>query len=518
MKRNFTAAAVDIGSHSTRMRLAEIKKDGTVKFIDEFKYPLALGKDSFSTGKISFGTAEELTVILSRFKLIMDEYRVSEYRITATSALRDAENSSYIIDQIKLRSGMEIEPLSNAQERYLTFKGLRQLVPGYSQIIEEGAMILDLGSGSIEISIYSGGILVFSQFLKMGALRISENLREIRERSPKYPHVLEEYIESNLDRLQSMERWPKIKHFIALGGNSRSSSSICRIFLKNPGISDSITKNDFMTAFRSLLRTAPDDLVRKYGLPERKAEVIIPSLIIIKTLWNMTGAKEMLTPDTSLNDGILYDMADRINVPSRENTSREDIYCSAVSLAKRLNYDSPHAMDVERKALKIFDRLKKLHGMKDRERLLLRLACVLHDTGKFLSFDRHYDFSHSIILASDILGISREGLLIIANTAKYHSTATPEGNPPPGFGDLSKKNRITTSKLIAIIRLADSLDRSHLQKLTIDRISLKENRLTLCCSAIKNTVLEEWTFEKKALYFKEVFGITPVLEVRKVIR
>ena len=157
-------------------------------------------------------------------------------------------------------------------------------------------------------------------------------------------------------------------------------------------------------------------------------------------------------------------------------------------------------------ALTIFDNLKKLHGFSRKERLYLEVASILHDVGKFVNLKSHNRISADIILDSTIIGFTDEDMAIIANIARYHSLGIPT-ELHSKYNSLSKSNKLIVSKLSAILRLADSLDRSHLQKISEIKLQLVVNKLNIIVSSKKDILLEQWTFQMKSKFFEEVFGI-----------
>ena len=147
---------------------------------------------------------------------------------------------------------------------------------------------------------------------------------------------------------------------------------------------------------------------------------------------------------------------------------------------------------------------------------MLQIAAILHDTGKFINTNNHYNHSYDIVIASSIIGISDIESHIIANICRYHSSKAPEYSHA-NFKILNKKSRIIAAKLIAILRLADSLDISHKQKISkIDLVS-EDKTVIIKAYSIEDLSLEQWRFDNKSIFFGEVFGVTPILKIVKNI-
>ncbi|MFZ7102349.1 MAG: HD domain-containing protein [Peptococcaceae bacterium] len=507
-------AGIDIGSHALRMKIAEISDLGKIKTLEVLRYPISLGADTFTTGKINFAAVEKTCEILKGFKKLMSDYQVSRYRIVATSAVREAENRDYILDQIKVKTGLNIDLINTSQEKFLIYKSIRENLTNYQKFRVEGAMLLDLGSGSISVSIYHDNKLTFTQNIKLGSLRLHEILLSIENKNINFPKTLEEYIASNIDRLQEFIPDKPVNNFIVLGGNAKIISTLCNK-TEDVAALKYIDIKVFNHLYDEILNKTIPTIVKDYHLPYERANILIPSMMVLKKFLEFTSAGGIYAPLVSLRDGIVCDIADKIYDTQRSKDFVEDVVSSARFIAQKYKYDQNHSEDVEKKSLLMFDKLVKLHGLGFRERFLLKLATILHDTGKFLSFDRHADHSYSIIMASGLMGISDDELKIIANVAGYHSSAVPRTSHQ-NFQKLKGNDKIIVAKLVAIIRMADALDRSHRQKIFNLRLELKETELIVKGEAQDNILLEEWTFETKSEFFQEVFGVRPILKIKRM--
>ncbi|AOT71035.1 HD domain-containing protein [Geosporobacter ferrireducens] len=506
-------AGIDIGSHALRMKIVEVHNEEKVKILEMLRHPISLGRDTFTMGKVRFETVDETCEILKGFKKLMNDYHIETYRAVATSAIREAQNRDYIVDQIKLKTGLKIDVIDNTEERFLTYKSIRENLPYHQKIRSEGAMIVDVGSGSVEISVYKNNHLALTQNIKLGSLRLREVLSSIENRTLNFPRLLEEYISSNIDRLDVSEEKGSYKNFIALGGEIRIISQLCNKTSDYHKLKY-IKKEDFIRVYKELMEQPGYYAAKQYGLAQERAEILLPSMMIFKKFFNMTSAKGIHAPLVSLRDGIISDIIDTKFNTQRKADFMEDILCSARYLAVKYKYDEKHGREVEEKALLIFDALKRMHGLGERQRFLLQLAAILHDIGKFVNPLEHYIYSYHIILASNLMGLSREEMEIIANISRYHSKVVPRADHD-NFRKLSEENRVVVSKLVAIIRLADALDRSHRQKIKTVQIVWEEKEILFRVDTEEDILLEEWTFETKAEFFKEVFGVTPIMKIKR---
>lgn len=513
-KENSLFCVIYIGSHALNMRIVEVI-NGSISVIEQLRKPIWLGRDSFAMGKISYDSVVEVCDILLGFKRKLQEYSIKKYQIIATSALREASNKAYIIEQIRIRTGFEVNVLDNSEERFLNLKALGIMMDGFSEIKNQGTVIVDIGFGSVQVSVYLKGMLNMSYNVKLGSLRVREVLSDIEGKTINFHKILEEYIAGTIDGLSIHKEQNISKNFIAVGGEIRLISSICH--KKNKYANDNyIYKKEFEALYNEILYKSPKVIAKDYGISEDSAEILLPSMMMFKKFLDITSSNIIFCPSVTLIDGIILDMTGINRQTGNDEVFEKDILDNAIFIAQRYRYNKAHSEDVEKKALLLFDKLSGLLGFGVRERFLLQLAAILHDIGKYVDLNLHYIHSYDLIKASNILGLSSRELEIVANIARYHSTVVP--NPEDyNFKALDVKDKIKVSKLSAILRLADALDRSHKQKIKDLKIFLEEDGVKFVLNTSQDILLEEWSFEKKAEFFKEVFGITPYLKYRRLI-
>lgn len=511
MRRNLIAA-IDVGSHAIRMKIGEINKAGVFRELERFRKIAVLGHDTFKNEKVSFDSVDKTCEILMDFRKTMDDYGVKHYEVMATSALREASNRDYILDQIKLKTGFELNVIGNAQEQFLTLKAIKNKLENYDELIQEGAVVVVIGAGSIQITTYRQGELKSSQNVKMGALRVKELIGDLENQTLRYYRLLNEYIKVNLEGLDFFDSNRQYEHLIVVGGEI---GIISQLLEESTDEVQVIKKKQFRALLDELIEKSTDEIKMQYDIKRERAEILVPSMLLFKQFTEKTGSKNIINPNVSLADGIIRYIHEDLYQLRVDDVTVKDIVTNAVVLAKQFNYNRPHSLKVEQDALMLFDKLKKVHGMKE-ERILLQVACILHDIGKFISLDKHSQHSYELIRALELHGMSSEQMEMIANIARYHSMTIPKDRDR-NFYYLPSDERIVVAKLIAIIRIADSLDRSHGQKIRIVSVKLKDKQLIIRGRSKTNTLLEEWNFTRKSEFFKEVFGIEPILKITKEI-
>ena len=155
-----TFAAIYIGSYDVSIKIFEISGKKKIRDIDYIRSRIELGRDAYSKGSIGYELVEALCDTLAEYKKIMDGYRVDSYEAYAAAALRNAENELFILDQIRIRTGLTVHVLSNSEHRFISYKSVA-MRSEFEEMIKTGAAVVDVGGGTTGISILKDGKVIF---------------------------------------------------------------------------------------------------------------------------------------------------------------------------------------------------------------------------------------------------------------------------------------------------------------------------------------------------------------------
>lgn len=506
-----TFAAIDVGSYELSMKIFEISSKNGIKEIDHIRQRIDLGTDTYTTGKISYPRVDELCRILRDYGEIMKTYKVDDYKAYGTSAIRETENTMIVLDQIAQRTGIRIEVLSNSEQRFLDYKSIASKGEVFNRIIEKGTAIVDIGGGSIQLSLFDKDTLVTTQNMKLGVLRLQDQLGRLNIRSGQYEVILDEMISSQLavfKKLYLKDR--EIENIIVV------DDYISAVVGKNvTGLEQDSIEASAMGHFMERVREkSPQDVAKRLGMPEENVPLLCISGILIDRIAQMMDAKLIWVPGVSLCDGIAYEYGEKNRIIKEDHDFEQDIIACARNISKRYMGSKRRSETLEKIALTIYDSMKKVHGLSKRERLLLRIATLLHDCGKYISLVNLGECSYNIIMSTEIIGLSHIEREIVANVVKYNHMDFDYYDVMSRNGSVDKEAYLKIAKLTAILKIANGLDRSHKQKFKDVKTTLKDEQLIITVDSSVDITLEKGLFTKRAEFFEEVYSVKPVIRQR----
>ena len=499
-------AAVNIGSYELTMKVYELAGRRKPKPIDCISCRLDLGWDTYTGGKISLAKMNELCKQLVKFKEIMEAYHVDAYRICATSAVRETFSPELVLEQIKTKTGLKVEVLSNSEQRFMQYKALAVKEEYFNKMIQKKTAVADIGGGSLQMSLFDKDRLITTQNMRLGAVRIKERLVESSYRSTKYISMIQELIENDLEAFDRLYMSSRIHHMILLGEVST------RLIQAASGGEALISAKQYLDFYGKMIEKTPEQIGEEIGILADYSQMIYPVMTLIKSIVRRTGAEELWAPGISLCDGMVYDYAVSKKLFKEVHNFEEDIVAAADNISRRYMCSRKHTARVRSYAVSIFDASKKMHGLGRRERLLLEIIAMLHDCGKYISLAHAPKSSYNIIMSTEIIGLSHMEREIVANAVYYNTMAMEDQEEM--VQQIGKQAYLTVCKLCAILKVANVLDRSHRQKIEKMRAACRDGELVISVDTKEDFSLEQQMFKEKAQFFEETFGVQAVLRVR----
>ncbi len=505
-------AVLHVGSSSMSIMILEYKGIDEVTVIDHASREVTYGEELFQTARLSFKTIEEICQVLKGYKQLMADYGVTKSRLYGTTVIREAENRRSILDQIYIQTGLRVEVIDMPKEVYYKYFLLYyDMTHNHKDIGEnEALMFLDITSGGVGLTVWQDGAMLFQRNMHSGSLRVMESFKRNERASHSFPKAVAEYLHRIVWPIREELQSFNIKNVVLSGDEARLIAQLMG-YETNQDSMLTLSSKEFYKFVDSLSELTATKLANNFKLPEFKANILMPTVILYKEIMSIVGPKKVLISDCSFSEGIswFYGVEQENNPYLYE--LREQNVDLARAIARRYHTDADHDAEVERFSQQISLVLKN-HGLPERWSYLCRIAVILCSVGKFINLRNHGEHAYHIVMGTDIFGLSEKEKEVIANVVYFHYKGIP-ADDEPYFKVLNELQKIQVTKLVAVIRVACALDASSKQKIDSITVENKDNQMTITAHTDKDISLENWTFKREAEYFTEIFGVELTLNI-----
>lgn len=490
------------------MAVAEIATDGTIKPLENLSQAVHLGKDTFTRGAIQKATIEDCVRILKSYRQILAEYGITQpdqTRVVATSAVREAMNRLAFLDRIFSATGFVVEPIDEAEVNRITYLSTQPQLTDDSAMSDAPSVIMEVGGGNTELLIVDGSDVVFAHTFRLGSIRLREVLGQYQAPRVKLRGIMENHIERTIEEF--IQHVPEAGvQMIALGGDARFAATqlLPEWDMHTLGRLPVPMFHEFTD---KILALTDDELVQKYHLTYPDAETLGPALLADLKFAEALGVETILVSNVNLRDGLLQEFAGR-GVWSDD--FNKQIIRSALGLGRKFGFDESHAMHVADLSRTLFRELKDEHELDSRFELILYVASLLHEIGQFIGTAGYHKHSMYIIRNSELFGLGKVDLLLVALVARYHRRASPKP-AHEGFSALGRNHRIAVAKLSALLRVADALDHSHSRRVNEIHCNREKATLVMSIPNVDDLSLEQLALRQKGSLFEEIFGMKVLL-------
>lgn len=512
-------AGLDVGSNAMRLKIARVAPNGALIPVADHREPVRLGADVFRDKLVGPRTLAETIQAFRRFKGLLEGFAVTRMRAVATSALREAQNSLAVMDRLQEESGIALELITSLEEAELVVRAVTRTLDNAAGRL----LIIDVGGGSVEVSIIDRGRIVAIEGFSAGTVRILQYLQDQTADEREYPHLIQAHLAFMANRLTRLLREQPVDCVIGIGGNAGVLAGLAagdaqrtREDRPDPYQTQVLGRHQLaeLTALLDSLATAQRTVL--LGLPERRADVIQPAAYLYLTALEAAGAQELLVPGVGVRDGLLWQLADPHHLaPPELATPADQVYRMAFDLAERYRADLPHAEQVALLAGRLFDDLAEIHRLPESDRVLLTAAALLHDVGHLVNHGKHHIHTYYLIRNADFYGLPAREQELMALAARFHRKADPDPGRHPEFAALPHHDRVRVAKLTALLRLADALDRTHSRAVTRLEAHAAEGAVVLRLVSPGDLEIERWALERNAGLFQRVFLTNLTLECQQ---
>lgn len=497
-------AAIDIGTNSVRLIIAEALRGGTYRILDDEKQTTRLGRNLSSTGRLDAEAVELTLQTLRRMKQIAEGYQVQEQRAIATCAVREAEDGADFCRRAKEEVGLDIEVVSARKEARLAFFGVLR---GFD-LAGKNVAVVDIGGGSTEIVLASGRVIETIYTTPLGAVRLTEIYQSQQPLTGARFKALMSGIERRLQK--ETEEYLFAPHMLI--GSGGTFTTLAAMVMARKGQVDLPIQGYLVTRaeVRHLLdrlRKMPAKARRNVpGLSPDRADIIVAGIAVIDCVMAHFDVNTLQVHTGGVRDGLLLTMVDQ-SLGEVVGAAPDQI-AAIERFAAGCGVDLPHLQHVARLAVSLYRQLQPVFGLRAEDERLLEAAALLQDVGYLINYERHHKHSYHLILNSGLPGFSPAELELIANVARYHRGARPKRRHA-AFSQLPRADRQRVKRLASILRVAGGLDRSHTQQvrdLLVESISPEEVQIRIVADELPEVDL--WGVRERIELFEKTFGVS----------
>jgi exopolyphosphatase / guanosine-5'-triphosphate,3'-diphosphate pyrophosphatase len=476
--------AIDVGTNAARLEIARILPDGSLETLHQERDPIRPGEGVFLTGRMSPEVEDRLVRTLRRYAALCRRYG-ARVRAVATSAVREAKNQREVLRHVRAAAGLELEVVSGREEARLICLGVLRGRPPRSR-----AVLLDIGGGSTEVATALGEKPTNLWSVPLGAVRLTQIFG-----------TGERVSESRLAALRGFaaEAFREaIPAFPEGAGAALGSSGTIEAVVGFAAQERRASRQEITRAVEGLASMSVAE--RRKHFDPRRAEIVVAGIVVLEAAMRHLGLASISAVGTGLRNGILVELS-RSGQRVENGTSAEAV----LALGRRFRFDEGHAAQVARLSLDLYDRLERVHRLPRPARPLLEAAALLHDVGHAVSPQAHHKHTYYLVSNADLPGFSERERELVALVARYHRRSAPTRRRGD-LEELSAAELTLVRKLVAILRVADALDRSHQQPVRAVRVEVGKRAIALRLAARGPLELELWDAAREASLFQRVFA------------
>jgi len=511
-------AALDLGSNSFHLLVADAHSDGTFEPLFAEKEILRLADVVTRKGRIGKEAADQAVEVIARFRSLAESVGADEIVACATAALREADDSAAVVDRIEGETGVRVKVISGVEEARLIFGAVRASV-----VIDPGpALALDLGGGSLELMVGDQSGIAWSRSVKLGVARLTAELvrgdpptaGDRRRLTARLTSVLAP-IASAVEQLEP--RTPRTPRMLI--GSSGTLCALVRMAAARrtgtepPSVNQlTVRRKDLLALHEEIFSLTAAERQKLPGIDARRADLLPAGSMLVTTVMELFGLDELTGCEWALREGMVLDAIGHHSQADWSGEPRTLRRESVFNLGRRCNWQEPHARQVARLAVDLFDGLAEVHGLGQHERELLELGGLLHDIGEHVSVEGHDKHTAYLIQHGRLRGFAPDEVAVLASLGRFHRRGNPKLSFEP-FSSLPPARRERVTRLIALLRIADGLDRNHAGTVESIGVKVEDGRVRVLVHASGDIDLELWGLRRKRELFERVFALPLDVEV-----
>ncbi len=502
-------AAIDLGTNTIRLVVAEVESDGSYRVLDEEREMTRLGRGLDRSGQLGRGPVERSLEALCKMRAIADGFGVSHLRVVATSAVREASNGGAFRREAQRRCGVRVEVISADEEAQLAFRSVSR----HFQLDQQSVAVVDIGGGSLEVVLVAGGVINQVHSLPLGAVRLTERYVKSDPIGDKHWKKLRKAVDRAIKR--EIGR-PPFTPEVMVGSGGTFTNIGEMIQCEREGRLTQVrgygvTRSDVQRLLDRLRESPLAERRRICGLNPKRADIIMAGTAAVARLAKRLGTSRILVNDRGIRDGILLATIDEMGLAGAAATPPQDRMEWVREFARKCRSNERHCDHVAFLAGQLFDQLQEAYELPSAGRDILEAAALLHDIGYLINHAGHHKHAYHLIMHGDLRGFSPGEVELIANVARYHRRAVPKKSHEQ-FRRLDKSDRLLVRQLSAILRIAEGLDRAHAQVVKAVKCKIDDDQVRVLVEARGDPRVELADARRKCGLFARIFDAEVTFE------
>jgi exopolyphosphatase/guanosine-5'-triphosphate,3'-diphosphate pyrophosphatase len=494
-------AALDLGSNSLSLLVADVSESADIRTVAREKVVLGLGAIVAREGSIPPSSVADVVEAANRFRAIVDAEEVDVISVCATSAFRDAKNGTAVAGRVGTIMDSPVRVISGAEEAALVFRAVQASV----LLDPSPAVGLDLGGGSLELTVGDHRGLRWSESLALGTGRLTSELVKHDPLSKGDRRRLAERIEEALAPAFAEISAREPQQLVGSGGTMRDLARAVAN-RSSDGLAVTSTQVSVSVAELALLADELADLDEPArssigGIdPRRAAQIPAGAMVVVRAAEGL-GFREITVSAWGLREGMVLEAAG-CPAPDEPRLTRR---ASVLDLAQRCGWEEPHARHVAELATQLFDQTRGIHDLGADERELLEYGALLHDIGRHIAAADHHKHAAYLIEHGGLRAFSRAELATVMCLGRFHRSGEPKTSFQP-FARLGPDEQEVVRWLVALLQVADGLDRSHAGSVVRVDVATSPQLITIRLTGEGPSEMERWSAEARGALLSSVTG------------
>ncbi len=501
-------AAIDVGSNSIRLVVAEYDPESGFEIIDEVKDQPRLGTRVDSTGMLERAAMTRAFAALKRMKEVCDRRGVTRIAAVATSAMREARNGETFAKRVRRQLGIPLEIIDGNREAQLSWRS----VAHHFRLENARTLVADIGGGSLELIGAVDGLVEVTASLPLGAVRLTEEFLTGPKNTRGDVAALRKHIRKTLRKAMPWRDWINA----VVIGSGGSFTNLARIAGARAGHAPDeaihgtkVSAAEVESMLEWLASKSPEQRASVPGLNPQRADIIVAGVAVAAEVLAVLDARELTASAFGLREGLLLEM-----LGTTELARPSDPLQLMREFVDRCRGDRRHVEQVRVLAVALHEQLAAALGGGAEDAWLLEAAALLHDVGQLVSYRNHHKHSYQLIMHADRLGLDSRDRALVALISRYHRKRGPTKKHEE-FSRLNSDDQETVRRVSGLLRVADGLDRGHTAAVDRVTVTLEHGKCVIRASPrLKNAdvSLEVWGAQKKSDVLERMLGCEVVLE------